>query len=224
MIRLICFDYDGVIVDSMSFHARAWQKIFAGYGIHIKEEDIYLQEGRPTRDVVRYLFEKHARPIDEKTATEIAREKEKRYISSHKATLFPEAVQLIHSLRQAPVALALVTGSPLRSVTAVLPDELLQAFDAVVTADDVEHGKPAPDPYLAAAERLRLAPEHGLVIENAPLGIRAARAAGMRVAAITTTLPEAALSEADWVVHDFQELRELLFQQMNLSEKKAANW
>ncbi len=224
MIRLICFDYDGVLVDSMSFHVWAWQKIFAGYGIQIDEREIYMQEGRPTTDVVRYLFEKHGRPVDEKTAREIAREKEKRYISSHKATLFPEAQRLIAALRQAPLALALVTGSPRRSVTAVMPESLLQMFDAVITADDVQRGKPAPDPYMTAAERLHISPEYSLVVENAPLGIQSARVAGMRVVAITTTLPESALLEADWVVHGFQELRELLFEQLNLSEKKAANW
>jgi len=210
LIRAVLFDYDGVIVDSMHHHARAWQRIFKKMGISITVEDIFLQEGRPTTDVVRFILQQHGRQADEETCRSIAKEKENMYISQKPATVQPQVIQLISDLRRSGLAVGLVTGSPYRSLTAVLPPALLAAFDVIITADDVARGKPAPDPYLAAAQKLKLDPGSCLVVENAPLGIQAAKAAGMKVIGITTTLPEQALNQADVVVRHFEELRELL--------------
>ncbi len=223
MISAILWDYDGVIVDSMPYHAQAWKKMLADYGLEVEEEEIYEQEGRPTPDVVQVLFARRNRPVTPEQALQIAREKERRYLSAKDAQPFPEAMALIGELRQRGVPMALVTGSPLRSVRAVLADDQLALFSTVVTADDVKNGKPAPDPYLKAAQKLQKDPRECLVVENAPLGIAAAQAAGMRVAAIATTLPPQRLRHADFVAENFAALREFLFEQLNDFGKLAVN-
>jgi beta-phosphoglucomutase len=92
----------------------------------------------------------------------------------------------------------------------VIGPEVNEWLDCVITADDVEHGKPDPEPYWRAIQKLHVAPSEALVIENAPLGIRSAKSAGAAVVAITTTLAPHYLREADFIVHDFAELRRRL--------------
>jgi HAD superfamily hydrolase (TIGR01509 family) len=112
-------------------------------------------------------------------------------------TFVPGMVPLLHDLRGRGVRLGLVTGSACRVVDESLaPSGVAALFDVLVTGDDVSHGKPDPEPYLIATARLGLPPEACLAIENAPLGIRSARAAGMACVALETTLPAAQLAEA----------------------------
>jgi beta-phosphoglucomutase len=92
----------------------------------------------------------------------------------------------------------------------VLGPEICSWFDCIITAEDVECGKPDPEPYLRAIQKLHVAPSECLIIENAPLGIRAGKSAGAAVVAITTTLAPYHLREADAIVHDFEELRRRL--------------
>jgi beta-phosphoglucomutase-like phosphatase (HAD superfamily) len=105
----------------------------------------------------------------------------------------------------------MVTGSSRRSLESVLTQEQSRWFDVIITADDVVRGKPAPDPFLSAAQALHAAPETCLVVENAPFGIQAASAAGCFVVALGTTLTKADLSQANRIVRDHAELEMLLF-------------
>ncbi|RMD95100.1 MAG: HAD family phosphatase [Calditrichaeota bacterium] len=221
MKTAVLFDYDGVIADTMREHARAWQNIFAKIGIAIEPMEIYLQEGRRTQEVVGYILQKYGREADAETCKKIAKMKENMFISSRNTSLYEGALKLVEQLHRAGVPLGLVTGSPRRSVLAVVPEEVIGRFRVVVTAEDVTAGKPSPEPYLAAARKLRISPECCLAVENAPLGIQSAKAAGMTVLAITTTLPDEALSQADEVVHSFEELHAALSRSMNLHEEFA---
>jgi beta-phosphoglucomutase len=92
----------------------------------------------------------------------------------------------------------------------VLGPEICSWFDCIVAAEDVERGKPDPEPYLRAIQKLHVAPSEALVVENAPRGIRAGKSAGCGVVAITSTLSPYHLREADAIVHDFMELRRRL--------------
>jgi beta-phosphoglucomutase-like phosphatase (HAD superfamily) len=104
----------------------------------------------------------------------------------------------------------MVTGSSRQSVQAVLTPEEANHFDAIITADDVSRPKPHPEPFLRAAETLAVEPSRCFVVENAPFGVTAARAAGCRVIAICTTLDSEDLCGADWVVKNHEELRTFL--------------
>ena len=144
------------------------------------------------------------------SAFDLSHEKERSVIAQKKIKLFPDIPVILQEIQQSGRQLGMVTGSNQMLIQHVIPQSVRKQFDVIVTADDVQHGKPAPDPYLCAAEKLALDPSDCLVVENAPMGIRAAKAAGMQVVAITTTLDAGHLQQADSVVENFQELRNIL--------------
>ena len=106
--------------------------------------------------------------------------------------------------------LAIVTGGGRDRVQRLIDEYFRGVFDAVITSDDVQHTKPYPEPYLKAAEKLKVAPANCVVIENAPLGIRSAKRAGMHVIAIETTLDRQFLKEADQITKDMFQVRSAL--------------
>jgi len=208
--RPVLFDFDGVVADNMRYHAEAWKRIFAEYGIDLDPRVIFEQEGRTTRDVVRYVLARHGREAPPELCEKIAGRKEQLFLREAAIQPRAEAVKLIETLRDRGAVVGLVTGSPRGSLRKVIPDGVFDRFNVVVTADDVKNGKPDAEPYLKAAQKLGIDPTRCVVVENAPLGIQAAKAAGMQVIGITTTLPETALRDADEVVHDFEELEKRL--------------
>ena len=131
---------------------------------------------------------------------------------------------LLARLRKLWCKLGMVTGSSRKSVDLVLTPEQEHCFDAVITADDVTRPKPDPQPFLRAAEIMGVEPSRCAVVENAPFGVRAARAAGCRVIAICTTLLPEDLREADCIVRNHREL-EMLFstrlEQSSLSRRSC---
>jgi beta-phosphoglucomutase len=124
-------------------------------------------------------------------------------------------------LREDGVKLALVTGSNEKSVMKVVEEAGLdKAFDAIVTSDDVERGKPYPDPYLKGMEMLGAEKAKSVVVENAPLGIKAAKAAGAGyVIAVTTTLPDEYLTEADDIMPSFVDLEHCLARRLETEKR-----
>ncbi|MFN3468024.1 MAG: HAD family hydrolase, partial [Candidatus Brocadiales bacterium] len=121
----------------------------------------------------------------------------------------PGSLELIRKLKAMGFKLALVTGTRGEVVKRVLKEGLDGYFDVIITSESVERKKPAPDPYLRAVELLGLKKEECLVIENAPAGITSARGAGLRCLAITTSLPESYLNEADAVLANLGEVSKL---------------
>jgi beta-phosphoglucomutase-like phosphatase (HAD superfamily) len=91
----------------------------------------------------------------------------------------------------------------------VLKPEEIALFDCIITSEEAVNSKPHPEPYLKASSGLKIAPKECLVIENAPLGIEAAKSAGMKVVAITSTLAREKLKSADWVVDSLSEIQKL---------------
>ncbi|HHL72615.1 MAG TPA: HAD family phosphatase [Bacteroidetes bacterium] len=215
-IRAVLFDFDGVIVNSMPGHARAWVRIFAEKGLDITEEDVYLHEGRPTVDVAHVFLSRHGLPAEKQHCRALAAHKQAYYLSKPGGVvIFPEIVPIIESVVGRGIAAAVVTGSNDEVVRRTLPKKLRSFFSAFVTADDIKKGKPDPEPWLKAAEKLAVQPKACLVVENAPLGIQAARAAGMRALAITTTLQPEHLQGAEAVARNFDELARLIESRLN---------
>ena len=123
---------------------------------------------------------------------------------------FPAALALLSKLRVAGYKVAMVTGSSRKSVQQVLTPEIGDLLDLVITADDVTHPKPEPQPFEMAARGMGVPPAHCLAVENAPYGIQSAKAAGCPVIAICTTLAPEDLQGADWIVPDQAALASLL--------------
>lgn len=187
--RAYLFDCDGTIVDSMPLHYKAWKKSLAEYGCVYEEELFYQWGGRPIREIIRLLNEMQGldMPVDQ-----VAERKEALY---HQLipTLqgIPEVLEHIDA-QHGRIPFAVVSGSRLSSVTASLGAlNLLDKFDTLVCAEDYKHGKPAPDGFLLAAERLGVDPADCLVFEDTDLGIEAATAAGMVSVKVPQPVPQA---------------------------------
>ena len=187
----VIFDCDGTLVDSMPAHFDAWCEALAAYGAGgvFKEDVFFAMGGRPTKDIVVDLNNEYGLKLD---PSAIALAKREAFLKKlHKIEFIEEVADFARSLRGV-VPLAVASGGSRYVVEKTL--RLLDCsdwFDEVVTADDVENGKPSPDIFLHAAKLLGVAPEKCLVIEDAPPGVLAAEAAGMTV--ITIPMPMAAL-------------------------------
>jgi beta-phosphoglucomutase family hydrolase len=176
--RAYLFDCDGTIADSMPLHYKAWKKALAEYGCTYDEDLFYSWGGKPVRKIIADLNEMHGlnMPVDA-----LAERKESYYhaqLSELKG--IPDVLEHIEA-EHGRIPFAVVSGSRRASVVGSLRAlGLLDKFDVLVCAEDYKDGKPAPDGFLMAAEKLGVAPEHCLVFEDTELGIQAATAAGMK--------------------------------------------
>lgn len=195
----VAFDFDGVLARTMDDNHRAWRTVLQPFIPDLDREEYLLLEGLPPKAVAEALLGARGLPLG--PAAELASLKEEAYRRDHRISFYPGIPDLLRRLA-ARLPLGLVTGSGRARLEATLGPELQARFRIVVTADETRRPKPDPDPYLAAAAGLGVAPARCLVVENAPLGIRSAKAAGMTVVAVASTLPPARLTEADHVVAD----------------------
>jgi len=171
------FDCDGTIVDSMPLHYLAWSKALAEWNCTFTEQLFYQWGGMPVAQIIVELNRRDglAMPVDE-----VAARKEALYYENLFALqVIPEVLEHIH-LSHGHIPFAVVSGSTRESVTASLRAlDLLDRFDVMVCAGEYQRGKPDPEPFLIAAEKLQVAPRDCLVFEDTDMGIQAATAAGM---------------------------------------------
>lgn len=212
--RAVLFDLDGVITDTMGLHYEAYRQAFKKYGIDVTEREIFLREGMPSMDVGQAIVAEKGVNIPEDQLRSLVEEKREIYraMAEKEARAFPGVIRTLAMLKDNGVRRALVTGSNRISVAKTIKKAGLEdAFDTIVTADETSRGKPFPDPYLKGMEKLGVRKEHCVVVENAPLGIQSARAAGAGyVIGVTTTLPAECLKDADDIMGSFIELEQCL--------------
>jgi HAD superfamily hydrolase (TIGR01509 family) len=202
-LRGVIFDLDGVLAISEPLLAEAAIALFAEKGLATTAEDFrpFIGMGED-----RYLGgAAEAKGI----ALDLARDKARLYeiyeeVIRGRLKPLPGAIELVHALRARGLAVAVASGADRVKVLANLreiglPETL---FGTVVDGNQVEAKKPAPDIFLEAARRLKLPPSACLVIEDAVSGVAAARAAGMRCLAVTSTFSAAELAGADWIAPD----------------------
>ncbi|MDD3042015.1 MAG: HAD family phosphatase [Methanosarcinaceae archaeon] len=207
MFKAIIFDVDGVLVDSMRFHADAWVEAFGEVGLSIRREDIYEIEGANDRGVIELIFRKKGWENPDSNHFEALHLRKRELLIFENIKPYKGIIECLHHLKK-KYRLALVSGSDRPLVEKMLTNYFPDIFELGVAGADVEHGKPAPDPYLKAVEMLDLKKEECLVVENAPIGIEAAKRAGLYCVAVQSTLGAEKLDRADLVFKGHAELFE----------------
>lgn len=225
------FDMDGVLYDSMWNHAYSWQESMKHYGIHMTEMDAFKYEGMRGVETIQHItLQQRGKAVSDEEAAEMYRYKSKQYAARGVAPMIPGVHKLQEAMHDHNMMIGVVTGSGQPTLLSRIMDDFsgLVNDDVIVTANDVKQGKPEPDPYLMGMQKatikLRqegklkydesLQPWQTVVIENAPLGIKAAKAAGCLTIAVNTgPLPDSLLKEAgaDAVVKTMNDARLLLF-------------
>jgi len=206
----IIFDMDGVITDTMSYHFKAWQKALDVFGIKVNYYDIYLREGQKGIETAMELMKEKKQEPDIVKAKEMLKLKEKIFKQIAKPKLIKGSKKLVKDLKEKGFKLALVTGTARDEVKHILPDDLFSLFDINITGDEVRMGKPNPEPYLKTLDALKLVSTECVVLENAPFGIRSAKAAGLYCIAITTYLSADYLREADIILNSLDEVDKVI--------------
>ena len=206
MIRGVLFDLDGVIADTLHSHYLAWQYMFERYGGSVSEQTIRLHEGMKSREILPLLMQESGVLIPENKLNQFIEEKRAYYRKIASVSHFPGSFEFVKTLKERGFRVALVTASALKNMEHSLSPDQRACFDFIVTGDEIERAKPNPEPYLTAARRIGLKPGECIVIENAPLGIEAAKAAGMLCIAVESTLKREHLESADYIFKDVGEL------------------
>lgn len=209
-IKAVLIDMDGVLFDSMPIHAYTWNKTIAEEGLQMSEEEAYLHEGRTGRSTIEIVFRKLLkREPTEEEVTRIYGKKAGLFDSLPEAPVMKGAPELLDTIAAANLTRILVTGSGQK----LLLDRINHHFpghfgqDRMVTAFDVTQGKPHPEPYLKGLQKAGVKAHQALVIENAPLGVEAAKAAGLFTIAVNTgPLKDNYLAQADLIFHNLDEL------------------
>ncbi|MBU1935964.1 HAD family phosphatase [bacterium] len=204
--RAVLFDLDGVLIDSMPHHISAWQQVLGEIGIQIDSLYIRLHEGEKAEATVGRLLQEHGMEMSDNDLAQLIERKRALYRKTAPQGLIPGARYTVEKMKEAGIRCAIVTGSVRANMTSVLSDDDIALFNPVITAEMYTRGKPHPEPYLKALEEMKLAASDCLVVENAPRGIQSAKAAGIKVAALTVTLPRKYLSEADVICDRHDEL------------------
>lgn len=201
--RALLFDVDGVLLDSMRYHARAWQaairRLLRG---RVAQEEIYRREGEPGAVSARDFLRLHRRRPTAGAVAALLGEKERRFAAyRRRVRVYPAARPLVRLVAASGLPAALVTGTSRAEILRVVPARVRRHFAVLVTGDQVRRGKPHPEPYWLACRRLAQDPRRVAVVENAPFGIASARAAGAGwIIAVGTSLPPSRLRGADIVL------------------------
>lgn len=204
MIEAVIFDFDGVIGDTMTDNCIAWQAAFATYGFNLAASEYYKLEGMGRYQIAENIVVNHNLNIG--IVNEVVEYKEKYYKNNNTFKIYDGVVEIFSLLKQKNILIAIVTGASRARISEHLDNSLEEQLSALVTADDVTHTKPHPEPYLNAAAHLNKAAENCLVIENAILGIQSAKAAGCLCFALETTLNKTDLILADEIFPTHKEL------------------
>ena len=198
--KAVFFDMDGVLYDSMQHHASAWTRAMNESGLPFTDFDGYMNEGRTGASTIDGVFVKiHGRNSTEEEKQAIYSLKSKYFEASGKTNTMPYAYELLQKIVSQNLEIFLVTGSGQATLLQGLDEHFPGIFvkEKMVTAFDVKHGKPHPEPYLKALEKSELKPWQVMVIENAPLGIESSTTAGLLTIGVNTgPLKSEVLSES----------------------------
>ncbi len=214
MISSVIFDMDGVLLDSMSYHADAWVQVSGEWGIQVSHSDIYELEGANHILGLQWLFQGAGRQLEPEYYEEVLDRKIEIFSRIADVKPFPGILECLLQLK-GKFSLSVVTGSERSTVESFLNEFFPGIFDVVVCGDDVEKGKPFPEPYLKAVEILGVSTDECIVVENAPMGVESAKNAGIYCIGVPTYVSPDKLSKADVVLTDHEFLQDYLLALLN---------
>ena len=207
-VGAVLFDMDGVLLDSERPGLALLQYRLRAHGVEVDDRELRSICGRP-RAFMRSFLAPRLQAVGVETDAFVADydARKAQAVRAGEIRPFPGALPLLQGLRARGWLLALATSTERPRMGERLANTgILELFDATVTGDEVVRGKPAPDIFLLAAERVGARPDRCWVVEDSVAGVEAGRAGGMRVAAVTGTFEADALTAADHVVGDLAEL------------------
>ena len=212
----VIFDWDGVVIDSSAEHELSWEILAKEISQPLPEGHFKLGFGKKNELIIPEILGWAKNPAE---IENLAQRKETIYrelVRQRGVQILPGARELLTALRAEGIPRAIGSSTPRQNLEAIFAATSLgDFFDEVVCGDDVSNGKPAPDVFLLAAQKLALAPADCLVIEDAHAGIEAARRAGIPVLAVATTNPLADLAYADGAVESLTEASPSLLREIH---------
>ncbi len=204
MIKAVLWDLDGVLVDTGLFHFEAWRELFAGEGKEISEKEFRRTFGLRNNAILRDILG----DLPPQKVAELSRRKEELFRAKigKRITPMPGVSALLERLRGARKRMAVVSSAPRENVETILRSlEIEDSFDVIIAEEDASRGKPDPQGYLLAAQRLGVKPSECVVVEDAPGGVEAAKRAGMRCLGLAAERAPETLIKADLVVRSLEE-------------------
>jgi beta-phosphoglucomutase len=216
MLRAVIFDFDGVITDSEILHLRAFNEVLAQYNIEITEE-VYYKEylGFTDRDCFESVAAKNKLGLDSEKIENLIKQKNKIFdeLARNEATIFEGVPEFLQMLKDNEIRRAICSGALLVDIAPILgKSQLGPFFEVIVSAEQIEKGKPDPEGFLLALEKLNegnqdsIAANECVVIEDSHWGLEAGNAAGMHTVGITNTYNPGQLSMAEKIVSGLNEL------------------
>lgn len=198
MPKAVFFDQDGILYNSMPYHAESWAYAMTKHGLPYTPEECYRNEGRTSTGVIQEYFQRiYGTEASPELIEAIYADKTayfNRMTGGFPGTI-PGVSEVLHLLHDQGVQCWVVTGSGQHNLIDALNETFDHVFTGIISSFDVKYGKPNPEPYLKAWERSGFKKEECMVVENAPLGVRAAKAAGLFTCAVNTgPLPDADLA------------------------------
>jgi beta-phosphoglucomutase family hydrolase len=216
MLRAVIFDFDGVITDSEILHFRAFNAVLTPYGFQLTKPEYYRKYlGMSDADCFRALIAEGRLPIPEPQIKNLGQQKTRVFekLARTEGRIIEGVREFLDALSAAKVPTAICSGALRAEIELILEEAgLRNYFDVIVSAEEVQRGKPDPEGFLLTLEKLNeawpeaIAPESCIVIEDSHWGLKAAQAAGMRTIAVTNSYDAAQLKPADRVVARLDEL------------------
>lgn len=214
MIKAVIFDLDGVLIDSSKEHYLAWKRLFKEKGILINKQIFKEIFGMGNKEILGKILK---RELSEKELEEFSDLKEKYYRQYMRGKSIRPMLgmkALLENLKQR-FKMSIATSTPRENLNLILEKlKIKEYFEALATGDEVAKGKPNPDIFLLAAKKLGEEPQRCVVVEDALSGVEAAKRAGMKCIAITTTRKRNELEKADYIIDNLNEINIKLINQI----------
>ena len=188
-LKAILFDMDGVLFNSMPYHADAWHTVMERHGLHLSREEAYMREGRTGAATINIVYQRqYGKDATPEMIENIYAEKSKEFNTHPEPERMPGAWETLQKVKTEGITPVLVTGSGQHSLLNRLTHNFPGMFqrERMVTAFDVKYGKPHPEPYLIGLEKAGVKANEAIVVENAPIGVQAGVAAGIFTIAVNT--------------------------------------